>query len=335
MMHLTCVNSTKEELRAVVEDARARGIKNILALRGDPPGGGEFQQTEGGFEYSRRTRRVPPRARRLQHRHRGLSRRPHRVQGRQGSRTGVICATRSHAGADFVITQLFFDNDDFYRFHDHLTKKLGATVPIIPGLLPVLSRGQTKRFTALCGAALPEKFLTPARSIRRRRRGGHGVRHRLRHGAVRGAAEVRRRGPALLHAEQVLLVDAHRAESRAAEVKLRVYAYAGCDTCRKALKFLAERKVGARSDPDPRTAADGRGTARDARHVGGELRRLFNTSGQDYRAMKLGERLPAMSEDEALALLAANGNLVKRPVALTKTAGVVGFKPEEWERLIG
>jgi len=59
-----------------------------------------------------------------------------------------------------VITQLFFDNDDFYRFHDHMTKKLGATVPFIPGLLPVLSAGQTKRFTALCGAALPEKFLT-------------------------------------------------------------------------------------------------------------------------------------------------------------------------------
>ena len=64
------------------------------------------------------------------------------------------------AGADFVITQLFFDNRDFYRFHDHMTHKLGATVPIIPGLLPVLSSGQTKRFTALCGAALPEKFLT-------------------------------------------------------------------------------------------------------------------------------------------------------------------------------
>ena len=64
------------------------------------------------------------------------------------------------AGADFVITQLFFDNEDFYEFHDHVTKKLGANVPIIPGLLPVLSRGQTKRFVALCGAALPEAFVS-------------------------------------------------------------------------------------------------------------------------------------------------------------------------------
>ena len=69
-------------------------------------------------------------------------------------------------------------------------------------------------------------------------------------------------------------------------------------------------------------------------HVGGDLRRLFNTSGQDYRAMKLGERLPTISAEEALALLAANGNLVRRPFALTATAGVVGFKPDEWERLL-
>src|SRR5258706_11102212 len=51
MMHLTCVNSTIEQLRSVVEDARSRGIRNLLALRGDPPDGGDFQQTEGGFEF--------------------------------------------------------------------------------------------------------------------------------------------------------------------------------------------------------------------------------------------------------------------------------------------
>ena len=116
-------------------------------------------------------------------------------------------------------------------------------------------------------------------------------------------------------------------------MRLRVYAYAGCDTCRKALTFLAEHKVAHEVVPireQPPTPAELRAMLR---HVG-ELRRLFNTSGQDYRAMKLGERLPSMSEEEALALLAANGNLVKRPFALTKTAGVVGFKPDEWERLL-
>lgn len=117
-------------------------------------------------------------------------------------------------------------------------------------------------------------------------------------------------------------------------MRLRVYAYAGCETCRKALKFLAARGVAHEVVPireQPPTPAELRAMLG---YVGGELRRLFNTSGQDYRAMKLGERLPAMSVGAALALLATHGNLVKRPFALAKTAGVVGFKPEEWERLL-
>jgi arsenate reductase len=114
---------------------------------------------------------------------------------------------------------------------------------------------------------------------------------------------------------------------------VKIYAYSGCDSCRKALKFLVARGVEAEViaiREQPPTVAELR---RMLRHVG-ELKRLFNTSGQDYRAMKLGEKLSAMSQEKALALLAANGNLVKRPFALTKTAGVVGFKPDEWERLL-
>jgi methylenetetrahydrofolate reductase (NADPH) len=63
------------------------------------------------------------------------------------------------AGADFIITQLFFDNKDFYEFHDHLVGKLGVAVPVIPGLLPILSRSQTKKFVSMCGAKLPAPFL--------------------------------------------------------------------------------------------------------------------------------------------------------------------------------
>ena len=158
MMHLTCVNSTQEQLRAVVEEARGRGIRNLLALRGDPPDGKDFQQTEGGFEYSRE---LVAFLKELG----GFS------IGTAGFPEGhIACKAGKHtdwgylrekvaAGADFVITQLFFDNEDFYEFHDHVTKQLGANVPIIPGLLPVLSRGQTKRFVALCGAALPTAFV--------------------------------------------------------------------------------------------------------------------------------------------------------------------------------
>ncbi len=158
MMHLTCVNATQDELRAVVEHARSLGVMNLLALRGDPPDGKEFTKTEGGFEYSRE---LVAFLRELSGFSIATAGFP---EGHIACKAGKqvdwgYLRDKIAAGADFVITQLFFDNEDFYQFHDHLTKKLGADVPIIPGLLPVLSAGQTRRFTALCGAALPEKFL--------------------------------------------------------------------------------------------------------------------------------------------------------------------------------
>jgi methylenetetrahydrofolate reductase (NADPH) len=159
MMHLTCVNSTAEQLRTVAEEARARGIRNLLALRGDPPAGDEFRKTEGGFEFSRE---LVAFLRGLGGFSIGTAGFP---EGHIACKAGKIVdwgylREKIAAGADFVLTQLFFDNEDFYEFHDHLTKKLGATVPIIPGLLPVLSRGQTKKFVALCGAALPKPFVS-------------------------------------------------------------------------------------------------------------------------------------------------------------------------------
>lgn len=117
-------------------------------------------------------------------------------------------------------------------------------------------------------------------------------------------------------------------------MSLRVYAYANCDTCRKALKFLAAQKVVHEVIPireQPPTVAELR---KMLGYLGGDLRKLFNTAGQDYRALDMKTRLPKLSEDEALELLASNGNLVKRPFALAKKAGVVGFREEEWEKLI-
>lgn len=118
-------------------------------------------------------------------------------------------------------------------------------------------------------------------------------------------------------------------------MKLRVYAYSGCDTCRKALKFLQQHGVEAEVLPirdQPPTVAELKSMLG---HVGGDLRRLFNTSGQDYKALDMKTKLPAMSEAEALELLASCGNLVKRPFALTKGGGVVGFKEDEWRALLG
>ena len=159
MAHLTCVNSTKEHIREIAGQARALGIRNILALRGDPPGGdGEFKQTEGGFEFSCQLVAF-------------LRELGGFCVGTAGFPEGhVACQEGKHAdwqhlktkiecGADFVLTQLFFDNADYFEFRDHLTRKLGVTVPLVPGIIPILSGSQIKRFTALCGAALPAKLV--------------------------------------------------------------------------------------------------------------------------------------------------------------------------------
>jgi len=158
MMHLTCVNSTKEELASVLSEAKARGIKNILALRGDPPtGAAEWTATEGGFTYSSQ---LVAFLKELGGFSIGTAGFPEGHIAQKGGKLvdwGFL-REKIAAGANFVITQLFFDNDDFYRFQDHLAKH-GVTVPIIPGVLPVSSAKQTKKFTELCGARLPEPFL--------------------------------------------------------------------------------------------------------------------------------------------------------------------------------
>jgi arsenate reductase len=112
---------------------------------------------------------------------------------------------------------------------------------------------------------------------------------------------------------------------------IKIYAYAGCDTCRRALKSLKERGVPHEVLPireQPPTKAE---LKRMLAVYGGEVRKLFNTSGQDYKALGLAAKLPTMSAAAALDLLATNGNLVKRPFVTTADGGIVGFKREEWE----
>lgn len=114
---------------------------------------------------------------------------------------------------------------------------------------------------------------------------------------------------------------------------LKVYAYSGCGTCRKARKFLEENGIAHKLLPIRETPPSLEELKRMLAAYGGELRRLFNTSGRDYRSLGLGAKLPAMNESEALALLASNGNLVKRPFVIGEGASLVGFKPDEWEAL--
>ncbi len=114
---------------------------------------------------------------------------------------------------------------------------------------------------------------------------------------------------------------------------LRVYSYAKCSTCRSALKFLDARGVPHEVVPirdQPPTVAELR---RMLAHTG-SLQKLFNSSGEEYKALNMKARLPKLSEAEALELLSKNGRLVKRPFALGKNAGAVGFREEEWERMV-
>ncbi len=158
MSHLTCVRATAEELRQVLLQARLLGIHNILALRGDPSGVSEpFPKTEGGFEYCYQLIQL--------------------IKSMGGFCIGTAGFPEGHVackegrevdwdrlkakidcGAEFVLTQLFFDNRDFFRFRDYLTRK-GVTVPVCPGIIPILSTHQIKRFTVLCGAELPAPLL--------------------------------------------------------------------------------------------------------------------------------------------------------------------------------
>lgn len=113
---------------------------------------------------------------------------------------------------------------------------------------------------------------------------------------------------------------------------IKVYQYDKCGTCQKALKFLDRRhvayqKIAIRDHPP--TVAE---LTKMLSDVAGNIRRLFNTSGQDYRTLKIGERLDSMTTDTALALLSSHGNLVKRPFVVSGQKGLVGFNEEEWKK---
>ena len=114
---------------------------------------------------------------------------------------------------------------------------------------------------------------------------------------------------------------------------LKVYEYKGCGTCRKALKWLESKgvqyeKIPIREQPPSKTELK-----RMLKIYEGNLRRLFNTSGGDYKELNLKDKLTSLSDTQAINLLAGNGNLIKRPFVLTKKGGVIGFKEEEWATL--
>lgn len=112
---------------------------------------------------------------------------------------------------------------------------------------------------------------------------------------------------------------------------LKIYTYKNCGTCQKALKFLEACKVSYENIPIREKPPSPEELRQMLHYVGGEIRKLFNTSGLDYKTLNLKDKLPKMTQEEAIQLLASNGNLVKRPfVIASKNSGWVGFDEKLW-----
>jgi len=162
--HLTCVGATKAELGTLLNDYRAAGIENILALRGDAPEGmNRFEAVSGGFSHA--TDLI--------------------AFLREQGAFSIACATypeghpesaggvaddirylkmKQDNGADCAITQYFFDNDTFLRFRDRC-EAAGITIPIIPGIMPIGNFEQIVRFSSMCGASIPDWLRTQMEPI--------------------------------------------------------------------------------------------------------------------------------------------------------------------------
>jgi methylenetetrahydrofolate reductase (NADPH) len=156
--HLTCVGSTVGQLREYLQEAWGRGIENIVALRGDPPRGETaFRPVAGGLQYANELvallRREFPQF--------GVAVAGYPETHREAPSAEVDLENlqrKVEAGADVVITQLFYDNRDFFRFRERCIER-GIRVPIVPGILPVTNLAQIQRIASLCGARLPEDFV--------------------------------------------------------------------------------------------------------------------------------------------------------------------------------
>lgn len=154
MAHLTCVAQTKAEVDQVLERLQHLGVENLIALRGDPPqGANDFVPVEGGFEHANELLTY--------------------VKGRYDFGLAAACYPEGHTeapdlltdikyaklkvdvGAEFLVSQLFYNNDDMFRWME-AAGQAGIDVPILPGVLPILSAAQIRRFTALCGAKIPQ-----------------------------------------------------------------------------------------------------------------------------------------------------------------------------------
>jgi len=153
MPHLICVDRSKRELRDTLEDYKAMGIENLLALRGDPPQGmTEFRPVKDGFRYAKDLVKL---AASLNTFSIGVAVYPEgHIETPSIELDMIYTKEKVDAGADFAITQMFFQNHFFYDFMER-AQSAGIHIPIIPGIMPVMDIGRIKRFSQICGATLP------------------------------------------------------------------------------------------------------------------------------------------------------------------------------------
>lgn len=157
MAHLTCVGATVDELRTVLRELESAKIENVLALRGDPPRGDlHFVPPQGGLAHA--TELVELVGSEFDFCVGGACYPEKHVEAVDLSSDLKFLVAKVHAGAKFLITQLFFDNEQYYLFVDR-ARRMGIDVPIIPGIMPITNAAQVARFTSLCGATIPPRLL--------------------------------------------------------------------------------------------------------------------------------------------------------------------------------
>lgn len=156
MAHLTCVGHTREELFQILTELKDAGVENVLALRGDPPKGETiFVKPEGGFEYASE---LVSTIREHFDFCIGVAGYPEgHVECPDKQKDLEHLKIKVEAGADFIITQLFFNNEPYLRFAD-AAQKIGIHTPIIPGIMPITNFQQIKRFASMCGATIPKSL---------------------------------------------------------------------------------------------------------------------------------------------------------------------------------
>lgn len=179
--HFTCVGSTREELIAWLEKAVSMGVRNIMALRGDPPKGqDQFEAVEGGLRYANELVEL------IRERHPelgiGVAGYPEKHQECPDAETDLVNLQRKvDAGGDAVYTQMFYDNANFFRFREKYDKA-GIQVPLIPGIMPITEFARIKRITQMCAAIFPDHLAGPLEEVQDDKEAQYaiGVEHAIR-----------------------------------------------------------------------------------------------------------------------------------------------------------